>query len=340
MDQVKNYDFVGYFLKRKDISNISVIDLLRELNNHLFEAQIMKMAIEYFQEKKLSVFDSSVGDWKCQTRTSMIIDLVQNSTLLKSESSEELNKINAITLKLEELIQIINNFNSIERQKLSRQDLQTLSLQAYLKKQQLVYNPPENITLLSLCFLTTLQNNKLSIFTRHQMSLHKFKAIINLAKARLCRLSIHYEQNLAKTYSTVTEQTALQQVESKSMQQMTSLFTGFKSIFKKMEHKQQPFITHEIIVCGCGGIQNIQNKFYTPNNKEFTEAPMPADLSQEVTVIEVYQFPGSLEQLQNILGVPSTQTDIPKEFYKPCKCAQPTQSPKVESIESTGMVLV
>ncbi|HSW75779.1 MAG TPA: hypothetical protein VLG50_01945 [Candidatus Saccharimonadales bacterium] len=337
MGDIKNKDLVGYFLKRNDLYKLSAVDLLRELSNHLFEANIMKLTIQHFQKKNLSVLDSSVGDWKCQTRTSIILDLVQNATLLNSQLSDELNKIDNIIFNIEHLIHKINNLNSVELQNLSRQELQKLSLYAYQKKHQLNYEPSKELTKLSLCFLTTLSNNKLPVFTQHQMSVNKLKAVINAAKTMLCRLSINYEQTLANTYGTVDEKEALKQIEFKGMQYMTALFVGFKSIFKKMKAKQQPFINHKIIVCGCGGIQTIQNTFFAPHNNEFVETAMPSDLMQEVTVIEVYQFPGSLEQLQSILSVPSTKPDIPKEFYKSCECDQPTQQPKIESIEQAIM---
>ncbi|MFA5998762.1 MAG: hypothetical protein WC747_01955 [Candidatus Babeliales bacterium] len=333
MDQVQNKKFVGYFLKRNDLYKLSVVELLRELSNHLFEAQIMKLAIQHFQEKKLYAFDSSVGDWKCQTRTSMIIDLAQDSTFIEQSLPKELDKISTLIFHLEQLLQKINNFNSIEAQNLSRHLLQKISLNDYLAMQHIDYDPLDNTKFLSLCFLTTYQNNKFSVFTEHQMSLNKFKAVINAAKTMLCHLSINYEKKLAELYGSTNEQKALLQIETKSVQRMTALFSGFQSIFKKMKLKQQPFITNNIIFCGCGGIQIIQNKFFAIQNNEFIETTAPTDTQQEITVIDVYQFPGSLEKLQNIFGALNSQSGFPKEFYKSCNCTQPTQQQPIKSIE-------
>lgn len=336
MDTVLTKEEIGYFLKRTDIHQISVVDLIRELHIHIFEANIIKLAIENYQYHKLSAFDCAIGDWKCQTRTSMIIDYSQDTTSFDQELSIETAKINKLLDKLQQILDQITKASSVDRQKLTK-TLQNISIQNFFQLNNLNYTPPEKLKILSLSFFTTVKNHNLPNFQQHQISVNKIKSLIIKAKIKLCELSIKYEQQLAKLYNTSDEQIALNQIEHKSFQYMTSLFSGFKGIFSKMKEKQQPFIIHNLIFCSCGGIQKSTIKFFAPENNTFKEKPLPADYQQGITIIEAYQFPGSLEQLQDILSIPHEESGIPKKFYKPCHCAHPTNQEKFDSIEEAIM---
>ncbi len=74
MNKENNCDFIGYFIPRSNINSILVDDFIRELESTIFELNIMQLTIQSVQAKQLLSFNASVGDWKCQTRASMIID--------------------------------------------------------------------------------------------------------------------------------------------------------------------------------------------------------------------------------------------------------------------------
>jgi len=326
---------VGFLLKRHDIINMSVVDLIRELQHHLFEAKIIQHTITHIINNKVSNIDSSVGDWKCQVRTSMIIDIIQNNPNLYTYLSKELNSINNIITNLDNLIISINRLTPSASQQL-RQDLKHTSLYMFLQQHNVMYNTSNILTFLSLCCLTTLKNNYLPLFIKHHISTNKMKAIINHAKTTLCHLSINYEQDLASKYGTTNEQLLLKQIEFKGMQHMTALFSSFRTIYKKMKRQQQSFIMQNIWFCSCGKVQSIENQLYNCNNNIFTPTNT-TDTHQVITVIESYQFPGSLLELQNILGIPHNEPGIPKEYYQPCKCPNPTPKKSIKSIDEAIM---
>lgn len=87
---------LGYLLKRADIlpsSGIRLRDLTRELHVHLFELNVLEQALRIFLKKELSYFDSLVGDWKCQVRASMIVDLMDESESLYQRTPKEIDKV-------------------------------------------------------------------------------------------------------------------------------------------------------------------------------------------------------------------------------------------------------
>lgn len=326
----------GYLLKRTDALNISVMKFKQELLYNLFEAQIIKNAILSFQDQSLSKFDSTVGDWKCQTRTSMIIDAIFDAQTTYNQLTHDLIQIEALLIKNEDLFNKINNYTSIECQRLTKYLHQT-SLSTALQEYNILYTPSLITELLSLSFLTTPKNVILTFFNQYHISTHKQKAIINNAKQQLCHLSIEYAQQLIKKYGTSEERLALQQIEIKNIQHMTSLFVEFRSIFKKMKHEQQPFIIRQTYFCKCGKIQSIENSFYAVTNNQYKKTAMPFNHDHAITTIEAYQYPGSLEQLQNLLSVSHHEVDIPKQYYQPCQCVRPTPKKSITSIDEAIM---
>jgi len=326
---------IGYLVKRNYDFKVKVRDLLQELEYLYFELNIIKQTIQAIQHNDLSCFDSSVGDWKCQTRTTMIIDIINNHESLHQELSEELLKIEKLLFTNRTLFQEVQQLSHVQLQNLTIQ-LQEKSLIAYLTE-RVDYHTPDHLIFLSLCYLTTIQNNQLSLCTKHNISTNKMKAIINSSKVILCHLSIQYEQAIAKKHSTIHEQSLLQQVETKEIQHMTALLPSFKSIFKKMILTQQPLIIRQTFFCNCGKVQSIQNNFYAVKNNNFQETNLPNTKDQAITTIEAYQFSGSLEQLQDLLLIPHTAQGIPKEYYQPCQCLHPTPKNSIQSIDEAIM---
>lgn len=335
-----NHDrtFIGYFLKRTNLLNPSVVDLLRELKHFLFEAIIMNSSLDAFFTKQALKFDCSVGDWKCQVRSSIIVDLFDKISFVERESLlKEKIKVSELVFKLEKLIERTTNLNSVQRQNLTKNELQKKSIVHFLQKNEIDYVPSKNLEFLSLCFLTTLRKNELSFFINDFISLHKMKAAINIAKSTLCQFSVEYELDLAKEYFLSTDQVLLQQIEVKNVQFMTSLFAGFRAIFEKMKKRGQGFLIKDFNFCQCGGISKLSTRYFVFQSGSLEEDVLPLNLDQIVTIMLVFQFPGSMVQLQNTLGVSNDEVDIPKEYYQRCLCAQPSMQQEINSIEEAIM---
>ncbi len=321
MSRANIAESIGYLFYRKDMY-VSLVDLKRELLNHLFEVSIIKLGIESFLNKNIIALDASIGDWKCQTRASILVD-ISNDSEIYSHLDEELKKVTRLFKDIENYLIQLNSFNSIEAQNFSRKELHNLSLGQILKNHNLLYFPLEKSLFLGLSFLTTVENEKLSIFMNHQLSINKMKAIINQAKKDLCHLSIEYENRLSLEYGTVENKKALKQIEHKAMQYMTSLFVGFMPIFKKMKVKQEPFLINYIYFCECGGVQSITSDLMQYQNSDFVKISTENYMDTVVTVIEVYQYPGSLQDLQSKLNISLDLTNIPVDYYRWCTCSSP-----------------
>ncbi len=337
MEKKQDLYFFGYLFKRKDIQNFSLVDLKKILHNLFFEKLIIKSAIDNLIHKKIKTFDSPVGDWKCQTRTSMIIDLVNNTQSINNDKLKAIQTINLIKNTITNFLKKINCFNSRECQQFSKEELTNISLKDLLNNHKLIHSFPHSFIFLSLSFLITQKNKDLPLYFQYEITTNKFKEIINKSKAALCQLSIDYESTIAITYGTPDEQKLLHQVEFKAMQHMTSLFAGFKPIFKKMKALKQPFLTTTTIFCQCGGVQINRNDFYEFNNNEYTKTTIPKDHDQVTTIIDVYQYPGSLTDLQHKLKIESKATDIPHEFRKDCTCKNSSKEQPIKSIDEAIM---
>ena len=269
----------------------------------------------------------------------MIIDLYDQKKITTLKFSENLIIIHQLLDRTQHLLDQIKHYSNIQRQEL-RQTLKGRYVFDIMNAYHLNYTPSTELIFLSLCFLITFKNSTLPIFSHHQVSPNKMKFLINTTKKMLCKLSIEYEQQVTKTYGSKEDQIAIQQIERQHVQQMTALFVSFRSIFKKMENKQQSFIIHATIFCTCGGIQKIELLYFKFIDHDWKNLPIPNDLSQAVMAIQTYQFPGSLTNLQNILG-----EDVPHDpllgfaakHLRPCSCLQPTVHKTIKSIKEALM---
>lgn len=322
---------IGILFKKSSLRNISAKELLFEFNVLLFELIIMKETIQHLQAHDLSAFDSTIGDWKCQTRTSIIVDLIENQTFSDQEQFQALDDINHLIIKIEKLYNEINNYHHMQLQRFTK-ELHKTSMYAYLEKHQLLYSPSSKLTLLSLCFFTAFKNRLLPVFTSHIVSTNKVDRCTREAKRELCFLSIDYEQNLAKEYGTTEQKKAIEQVEIKNVQHMTATFISFLGIYKKMHAKQQNIIVKTLYFCVCGGVQKFGIETYISVNNTFVKSIKPLDPKQAVSVLEAYQFPGSLEQLQNLVGAINEEY-IPQKYLKSCTCDNPTPEQNIESLD-------
>ncbi|MFA5998764.1 MAG: hypothetical protein WC747_01965 [Candidatus Babeliales bacterium] len=339
MGQIKIHDFIGYFIQRANINSILMDDFIRELENNLFELKIMQLTIQSFQADQLLSFDALVGDWKCQTRASMIIDLADKKKAINSILSDELIMINQMFDRTQQRLDEIKNYSHIERQEL-RQVLKGRYVSDIMKTYHIDYVPSKELSFLSLCFLITAKNSILPVFSLHKVSVNKMKFLINTVKKMLCKLSIEYEQKVATIYGSEEDQIAIQQIESQHVQQMTALFVGFRSILKKMENQQQSFVIHATIFCECGGVQKTELLYFNFIDHDWKGLPIPDKLSQAVMVIQAYQFLGSLAKLQTILGEVSPHDPLigfAPEHLHVCSCLQPTVHTTIKSTKEALM---
>jgi len=321
----KSQEKIGYFLKRNNISNINLKDLIQELHILRFEATIMLEAMHHFKHKNLYAFDCLVGDCKCQARTAMILDLVHDNHLPEQKIDELLLFINDQIAKISALLERINLSHQTEKQQLT-QKLKQITILEYFNQNDFLFEVSDDLILISLCFLITPINNISTLTDYKSISTNKIKCLLIKAKITLCELTIEYEKSLAQTYGNPDEQKILSQIESKGFCSMTALFPGFKHILNKTKKNNRSILKKIIHFCICGGIINKSTTYLKAINNKLISVDISQEfLNEAVMVIEGYQFAGSFSDLKHILGVPEHETLVPKDFYRDCNCINPSK---------------
>lgn len=330
---------VGYILDRDDIQHIRLADFFKQLRILLFEANIIKHTIDAILQNDILAFDSSVGDWKCQTRTSMIVDIMEERESLHNEILEELPKVNYIIQKLSDILSINMTVQDLQYLKDKiKENITNGSLQIYIKENCLDYSPPKNLLFLSLCFFRTIKNTILPTFV-FDTTAHK---INKMAKRILMHLSIDYERHIANEYGSDDEVKALKQIEFKGSIIMTSCFVSFRTILKKMIAKKQLLATQCIVFCNCGGIQSLELKLFGVQHNHYRQICTREVLAtqrsdQVVTMVIAHQFPGCLAELRSLLHVPYHEINIPQNFYRRCICSNQSKHKSYDSIDEAMM---
>lgn len=322
---------IGYFLERHDLIHIDIKNLLQELQICLFEANIIHATINNILNNSFIPFDSTIGDRKCQSRASMLLDIIKSNHAVFSEYKP---KIEQIITKINILLKNIESFTQNELISLAK-DLKTTSLYIFFSNHQIILNIPHELRIASLCYLTTLQEKTLKELINSQITPSKIKKIINhRAKSKLCDLSIEYERELAQKYHLTDVSICLEQLEKKGFCTMTAFFPSFKPIFEKMKHKQQSFAKKTTHFCRCGGVKEDSFEILNFNNGQWHIVPYENhDPNAAIMTIYGFQFPGSFEQLKQILQIPLEAISIPKPYHKPCTCNQPFTKPNIDNIE-------
>jgi len=340
MNRISEKEYSECLFRQKVITNPKVTNLIQSLEIHLIETNIILKAIDSFSNKKLVLFDSIVGDRKCQTRASMILDLAQdlaqNDTSLQDELKNETPIIKQTIFQTNSLLNKLKTLKHLELKQLSL-ELQELTLNEYLIQHKLIYHPTFNIKLISLCYFTTLTLDQMLTETNNLLSSNKLNKLLISAKKELCKLSIDYEQTLAQKYDSTDNALCLEQIEEKGICTMTSFYNSFRAILKKMKQRDQSFIKKIILFCACGGIQKKITKFFKNHKNSFIEQPISERSHQAAMIFEGYQFPGSLTQLKQILNVPMDEAYVPKQYHKPCLCDIPSEPQKIGNTEEAIM---
>lgn len=328
----KNSINLGYLFPRKDIQQAKVKQLLAELETRQLEVSLMLTAIKKIKTNQLTFFDSLVGDCKCQTRTSFILDLKKES--LFEEILNESAYLEKLKQKLYNITTLIdfNNFKQI--QKLTTQ-LINQSLFQFLEKANIIYTPNKIIKDISYCLLTKLNKKEFYQITNITISSNKFNKLTVFAKKEICKLSLQYEHALAQKFCSLDIQKSLEQVETKGICSMTSFFPSFKPIFAKMKALQETFVLKKTIFCLCGGVQKNEFEIFNSNKKKFISISLQnIDLEQPSMIIYGFQFPGSFNTLKKLLNLPAHEMSIPKHAQTSCQCPITNQfNPKIFNIE-------
>lgn len=328
---MEHVEFIGCFLKRKNIFPIKIQQIVQELNYQLFETKIMLDAIDKIIHKNLNFFDSPVGDWKCQIRTAIIADIIYNNQDLEKKLYNESIYINQLIINIHAYLNKINSLNTAEMKSLSK-NLPKNSIDFYLKQNDIKFNPSQELLFASLCFFIKLKNLKNLNLENDFISTNKLDQFCNVAKKILCNLTIKYEQDLALKYGSEEEQLLLQQIETKDIYSMVATYPSIKVLFKKMKKDEDLFIKKIIKFCICGGIEKVSSLLLQIKENIFVEKNLTDEIKDKVVmVIQGYQYPGSLKTLKELLKVPQELTYITKDYYKKCFCNKSPKTPIVIS---------
>jgi hypothetical protein len=326
LNSTKTINLIGLFIKRKNIPNPTIQDLHKEILIYLFEAQTILMAIKHLTIKDFSIFDGHVGDAKCQTRTSMLIDMYSP----KNRIFEELNSIQKNTQLFIQKIQQFLQENNFDNQSYNKKNIEQFKFQEmsnFIDKYDFHLILPEEIIVPALCIITKLSKHEIHVLTNNKISKQSIDKFRELAKIQLCKLSIKYEHGLTKGSNLSEAKTSMSQIESKKyssgFSSMTAFFPSVKVILEKMKLEQQPILQKNIIFCSCGGMIKIEHTLWQIKQNLFYETNI-IDISTHtpLMVVEGYQFSGSFLQLKQLLNMPEHTTLISKEFRRACTCTK------------------
>lgn len=338
---------IGLFIKRKNVSYPVIAEIHQELLLYLFEMQIMITAIDLFMNYKLLFFDSLVGDQKCQTRTSIILDLLNEKSSFLQNIETIKHNLNSFTQKIQNHL-IKFDFNNLKFTPENINFFKYPSMFDFMQKYQISFTPNQDIIFISLCFITTeLSKEKIFYLANNKISNQKITKLKALAKVALSKISINYEQELAKQYTKPIEQTILTQIECKPFSSdfcsMTPLFPSFKVIFEKIKKQKQSFLQKNIQFCACGGVLTEKYNFYHYEENKFKRIPLnQLSKSKVLMIIEGYQFNGTFTHLKELLKLPIHKNFVLSEFRKPCTCSIHTQdvhsTTNIEEVILAGFV--
>ncbi len=313
---------IGLIIKRKNIQNPIIQDLHKELLFYIFEIELLLKALDKFENHQMMFFDSKVGDRKCQTRTSQLIDVLSTELQSFQKSKPDLlNKLQTMQIHLQNF-----NFNNLKFTPDMIKKFKYELMSDFISTLNIEITIPKNLIFITLCFITThFSEEQFNIISHSKLSGEKIKRLKALAKIELCKISIEYEQNLAQKYLTQNEHKALEQIELKQFSSiaisMTPLFPSFKVIFQKMKDQQEYFLTKKFILCSCGGIIKIHYNLYKSSNSTITKVSLNRNAPNTVIMIfEGYLFEGSWSTLKTKLNIPQELYPDATTLQKKCEC--------------------
>ena len=331
-------DAIGCLFKRKSQVSPKLQDLKQSLYLSLIEAKIMLFSIESVLVDNFTVFDGDVGDRKCQTRASMLIDIL-NDQNIKCKLVQEKEQVLLFMSRLQKELEYLGSLDHFQVMDISKYLKKSL-VESYFKNKGLIFIPSEDLRLLSLSYFTTMKVNEILKLADNQVSLRKIKIVLNHGiKAALCKESIAYEKKIAQLYCSQDVQLMLEQNESKGFCEMTSFFISFKAIFQKIKKERQLICFKILSLCTCYGVRNKYLKFFKYQKNKFVEYPIKKDVKENVLVFEGYQYQGSYSDIQCTFNIPKYTTRLSNSVCFLCTCKSREDDFTIKSIEESLLAI-
>jgi hypothetical protein len=317
----------GYFLPRPNITNLRLNDIILELKLYYLEAFVLHSTLTHIENNQYRAFDCTVGDRKCQTRASMIVEAVQH---LKNRNFEfdidgEMQLYKGRLEDLKTLIDEIKNYSAVQCAEVVKKfKLQTV--QTFIKEMDLGAEPNKDLSFLGLCLISQLKPQEIDQIIDEKLSHNKHTRLINFgAKAKLCELSIQYERQLSLDYKLKEVSAALEQVLHKGFCSMTAFYPSFIPILTNLKAKNISFVKKTSHFCNCGGLLGESTFIYQFIKNRWTVVE-PSMVAADELVISIYgfQFNGSFLELKRILNIEPHEISIPLSFQVQCQCSEKT----------------
>lgn len=321
---LKQYDLLGYLSLRKIDLQPGHQKFISDILFFYLEIKIMLLAISYFNNRNLKIFDGLVGDQKCQTRASMILDLFDNMEKNSKIFDKDFNSLKDLELKYEKIFMDLDiaKYPRIKKEKIIYSSVYDLFV-----VHKLFFEPSLNLKFLSLALITNTTKENLFELAKGKLGKEKISKFIDMVKIELSRLSIEYEQQIAYKYSLTSVQIALKQIDKKKYSSgyssMTAFFPSWIAIADKMRAKKQLFIKKLIVFCHCGGVKKIFFEKYRFQSTKICEMSLQNGDFSIAMIILSYRYKGSFENLKKVLNISDIKdTIIPEKYLFYCKCTQ------------------
>lgn len=324
----------------------SIDQYVQELKIAKLSSQVLQKTIAAIVAGEYKLFDGTIGDCKCQTRTSMLLDF---ATLFKKKSPElqaDFNQLQQIEQTATTMVDEIApqkppmvaeptpaappTMSHSARQALSMK-LKEQTLREVFAEKQLLYTPSPELKVAAQCFVTRPENQAMA---NSDLAKSTAESLVKQCKAELCAQSIAHEQTLAQTYCGQDVQAALTHVVQKGQTTMTGFFPAIKPVLAKMITARQAIQLQQETYCSdCSGLQDTSRYCFASDGQQFQPTKtLPPD--EIVMVIVGNQYEGSLDCLKAKLGIDPKTTYIPLAYKKPCSCTtKPPRKPLALPVE-------
>ncbi len=324
---------------RKLTSERPTIDqYLQELKIAKVSSQVLRKTIAAIMTGQYASFDGVVGDCKCQTRTSTLLDFAPLFKTNAPKLQADLQQLQQIEQSATAEIDTITapTYPHLARQALSMK-LKSSSILQIFKDSMPEYEPLPELKTAAQCFVTNPEN---AVFATADLAKSTVDSVTKLCKKDLCAQSISYEQQLAAEYCSQDVQKSLTHVAQKGQTTMTGFFPAIKPVLAKMIARKQAIQLRKDVFCpDCSCLQDTTTHSFSSDGTKF----QPTDqlpFNEVVMIVEGNQYPASLETLKSRLGVDPQATYIPSTSKKPCLCttkiAQPPLPDQVEEVLLRG----
>ncbi|MBI2344859.1 hypothetical protein HYV10_02175 [Candidatus Dependentiae bacterium] len=318
---LKKDNEVGIFLKHPDYLYTNRKELNVAINVRNLELNILEQVVQLLITRHYKQLDPLVGDSKCQTRASMLLDIFQQNQFARTYCDTIQDHLNEAKEHLREFIEKIDSSN-IERIKNITNEFYRDQLSNFFKKNNLDYEISDELLIISLCYFLFFKYEKIVLFSENLLSNSKAQDLLLLAKKKLLKITLHYEQSLVEKYGNEELKRILKFKEINGFCEMTAFYPSLIPILNKIENKRQLILIKNIIFCECGGIKFIKNDLYQGNGLDKLERINSKKEEEVAVIIEGYCFNGSFQQLADYLGISLRILVSSLDNLKLCNCSK------------------